>query len=233
MNKKETIQLIVASSNTHKIQEIHQILPYISFSSISDIQQAHNIPDTADFFTPPEETGNTFFENAMIKAQYYYRTLQVYYKNTEKQSFKNIAVVAEDSGISIDALGGAPGIFSARYGKDKVSKEIQQRNAQWQLDYVLKHMEKKTQRSAYFTCSVVVLFSDNNFISSQATWHGSIIDTPSYTLQNGFGYDPIFYLHEQQCTSAMLSPQEKNILSHRAKAFTQLAPLFYSLNLIQ
>ena len=231
MKNKDIQELIVASSNKHKLYEIHQILPSIPFNNLSDIlsdiQQNDKSKNTISLLKTPEETGSTFFDNAMIKAQYYYKVLQTYYKKILSQNYPRIVVLAEDSGISIDTLGGAPGIFSARYGKDIISKEEQNSNAQWQLDYVLHKMKGKIQRKAHFTCSMVLLFSENNFVSSQATWHGSIIDNTTYTLHNGFGYDPIFYLDEQQCTSAMLLPEEKNILSHRAKALKQLEPILH------
>jgi len=185
--------LVLASGNAGKIKEIQAILKNYTIST----QNAFNIPEI-------EETGTTFIENAILKA-----------RNAAQHS--QLPAIADDSGLVIDALQGAPGVISARYaGENATDTDNIQR--------VLQEMQgiPKAQRTARFICVIVLMRHANDPfpLIAQASWEGSILETPQG--ENGFGYDPIFWVAEKHCSSAELSAQIKNTLSHRAKALQQL-----------
>ena len=151
-----------------------------------------------------EETGLTFVENAILKA-----------RNAALHS--GLAAIADDSGIEVDALRGAPGIYSARYAGPGASDQA---NLEKLLD-ALKDVPQQ-QRSARFQCLMVYLrhAEDPTPIICQGTWEGLIAREPAG--DNGFGYDPVFWVPSHGCTSAQLPPQEKNRLSHRGQALHKL-----------
>ncbi|NOY62922.1 MAG: RdgB/HAM1 family non-canonical purine NTP pyrophosphatase, partial [Gammaproteobacteria bacterium] len=151
-----------------------------------------------------EETGLTFVENAIIKA-----------RNAAHHT--GLPAIADDSGIEVDALKGAPGIYSSRFaGVDATDKE----NVAHLLD-ALKALPDD-QRSARFQCVLVYLEHENDPtpLIAQGSWEGTILHQP--TGEGGFGYDPIFYVPTHQCTSAELPADEKNRISHRGQALQRL-----------
>jgi XTP/dITP diphosphohydrolase len=156
-------------------------------------QSEFNVPEI-------EETGLTFVENAILKAR-------------NAAHYSGLPALADDSGIEVDALNGAPGIYSARFAGAGAS------DAQ-NLQKLLTDIQAidRAPRSARFQCLMVLMRHelDPTPLICQGTWEGQIIDTPQG--DNGFGYDPIFYVPEEKCTSAQLPPERKNALSHRGKA---------------
>ena len=183
------MHIYLASGNRHKQEEFAAILKDHRIS----------IPSDVGIVFDPEETGKTFLENALLKARVLYESVKS-------------PVIADDSGLCIDALGGEPGIYSARYGmKDGVQLEAQERNK-----LVLHRMEGVKNRSCRFVCCIVVMLDAHRFFTVQETCEGVI--TISAHGEHGFGYDPIVYLPEIGKTVAELTAQEKNELSHRGKA---------------
>jgi XTP/dITP diphosphohydrolase len=187
-------KIILASNNTGKIREFNAILTGIyEVVSMSDM----NVKEVP-------EIGLTFVENALIKA-----------RNASEQS--GLPALADDSGIVVDALGGAPGIYSARYagnhGDDKA-------NTQKILDDMAQVAD--AQRSARFWCAIVFVehANDPTPIIIQRRWEGEIMREKSG--ENGFGYDPIFYVPTHKKSSAELSSEQKNNISHRGKALQAL-----------
>ena len=149
-----------------------------------------------------EENGTTFEENAIIKAK------AIMEKSGE-------VTMADDSGLEIDALGGEPGIYSARYMGEDTSYDIKNQNLIDRLEGV-----PREKRTARFVCAIACVFPDGRILTSRGTMEGII----AYESrgENGFGYDPIFYLPEQGCTSAEISAEKKNELSHRGKALREM-----------
>lgn len=191
-----TQQIVLASSNIGKIKEIQAILA-----------EHLIVPQSVFNVTDADETGSTFVENAIIKARH--------------AAFHcKLPAIADDSGLVVDALSGAPGVISARYAgvgasdRDNVQK-------------LLKELEDvpEERRSARFICVMVFLeHPEDPFpVIAQGVWEGQILYQPIGA--NGFGYDPVFWVPEQQCASAELSAAVKNSLSHRSKALRSLTDL--------
>ncbi|CAH9019020.1 RdgB/HAM1 family non-canonical purine NTP pyrophosphatase [Candidatus Nitrosacidococcus sp. I8] len=191
--------LILASHNSGKIQEMSKILASLEVTLIS--QSELNI-------TEPEETGLTFIENAIIKARHAAR-------------YGNMPAIADDSGLEVDALKGQPGIYSARYGGADSNKEKNIAKLLAELKGI-----PESQRSARYQCVIVYMkhWQDPTPLIFQGTWEGYILNAPQGI--GGFGYDPIFYLPEYQCSAAELSEEQKNYLSHRGKALRALISAF-------
>ncbi len=188
-------KIVLASNNPGKVREIGQLLADLDIEVVP--QSDYNIPEV-------EETGLTFVENAILKARH-------------AAEYSKLPALADDSGIEVDALMGAPGIYSARFaGVGATDTENLQK-----LISDLQALNEPT-RTARFQCLMVLMAhpSDPTPLICQGTWEGEIIDTPKG--DNGFGYDPVFYLPEQQCTSAELPADKKNALSHRGKALSCL-----------
>ncbi|SHE21491.1 RdgB/HAM1 family non-canonical purine NTP pyrophosphatase [methanotrophic endosymbiont of Bathymodiolus puteoserpentis (Logatchev)] len=187
-------KIILASGNKGKIREIQALLKDYTIVT----QQEFNIQEA-------EETGSTFVENAIIKA-----------RNAAHQS--NLPAIADDSGLVVDALNGAPGVRSARFAGP-------QANDQENLQKLLKDMEgtPEAQRTARFICVIVLMrhVNDPFPIITQASWEGIILDKAQGT--NGFGYDPIFWIPTENCSSAELPASKKNQLSHRGQALRKLS----------
>jgi XTP/dITP diphosphohydrolase len=188
-------RIVLASNNTGKVREFNQLLEG------SDIE----IVPQSDFSVAEiEETGLTFVENALLKA-----------RNAARHT--GLPAIADDSGLEVDALQGAPGIYSARYaGAGAGDLE----NLQKLLED-LKAVPDEA-RSARFQCLMVYLrhAKDPTPRIFQGTWEGSILHEPRG--EHGFGYDPVFFVPDQQCASAQLPPEVKNQLSHRGQALRQL-----------
>lgn len=186
-------QIVLASGNKGKVAE---------FESLFERYKIQVSPQSEFLVSDVAETGSTFVENAIIKARHAARETK-------------LPAIADDSGLVIDALKGAPGIYSARYcgqhGNDKANCEK-----------VLAELEGERRRSARFLCVLVFLrhANDPTPIICQGEWHGQIAHEASG--DGGFGYDPIFYLPEHNCTVAQLDKFVKNAESHRGKALGQL-----------
>ena len=185
-------KIILASNNNGKITEFNAMLNGIYQVVSASEMQVKAVP----------ETGLTFVENALIKA-----------RNAAEQSA--LPALADDSGIVVDALNGAPGIYSARYAGRHGDDEAN-------LQKLLKDMENHSNRRARFWCAIVfVKYADDPTpIIVQRGWEGEILREK--VGQNGFGYDPIFYLPTHGCSSAELASEQKNKISHRAKALQAL-----------
>jgi XTP/dITP diphosphohydrolase len=188
-------KIVLATNNSGKVQEFQELLSGIDWKIIP--QSDLNIPEV-------EETGLTFIENAIIKARHAAR-------------LSGLPALADDSGLVIDALNSAPGIYSARYAGDKNNFAA---NIQKVLDELKDVAEPK--RTARFCCVLVYLncADDPMPVIAQGTWEGKILFTPQGS--KGFGYDPIFFVPTHHCSAAELLPAEKNKLSHRAQALKEL-----------
>ena len=184
-------KIVLASNNPGKVREIGQLLVDLDIEVVA--QSEFNVPEI-------EETGLTFVENAILKAR-------------NAAHYSGLPALADDSGIEVDALNGAPGIYSARFAGVGASDE---QNLQKLLTDI--QAIDRAPRSARFQCLMVLMRHelDPTPLICQGTWEGQIIDTPQG--ENGFGYDPIFYVPQEKCTSAQLPPARKNALSHRGKA---------------
>ncbi|MCP4993573.1 MAG: RdgB/HAM1 family non-canonical purine NTP pyrophosphatase [Gammaproteobacteria bacterium] len=188
-------RIVLASNNAGKVREINQLL---ATQEIKVIPQGElDIPEA-------DETGLTFVENAILKA-----------RNAAELS--GLPAIADDSGIEVDALKGAPGIYSARYagpGCSDADNNVKLLNALESLP--------ERERTARFQCVMVYMrhAEDPTPIICQGSWEGVILTEPSG--DNGFGYDPLFYVPTEGCTSADLSPEKKNSLSHRGEALRKL-----------
>lgn len=188
-------KLIVASNNDKKIKEIKHILSKYDMDIISLKEAGINIDVVED--------GKTFMENAYKKAREIY------------EISKDAMVIADDSGLMVDCLDGAPGIYSARFsgehGNDKKNNQKLLR---------LLEDKKESERKAKFVCAIVLIKDDNNIIKVQGEIDGVIIEEEKG--QNGFGYDPLFYIPEYKMTFAEMGHDLKNSISHRAKALKKL-----------
>jgi len=193
-------KIVLASNNAGKIREIRAIL------------KDHPIVPQSEFdVIEAEETGSTFVENAIIKA-----------RNAALCS--GLPAVADDSGLVVDALDGAPGVISARYAGAGSSD--------WDnLNKLLKELEgvPDARRTARFICILVFMRHalDPFPVIAQGVWEGSILTEPAG--KNGFGYDPVFRVPERNCASAELSSEDKNALSHRGQALRNLTALLGAL----
>jgi len=197
MNRAHTDETIVlASSNAGKVREINQLL---CSSRITVMPQSElGVADA-------EETGLTFVENAILKA-----------RNAAAHSGR--AAIADDSGLEVDALSGAPGIYSARYAGKGASD---QDNLEKLLDDLRDIPDE--ERTARFQCLMVYMrhASDPTPLICQGTWEGRILPAPRGA--NGFGYDPVFFVPTHGCSAAELDAEIKNGLSHRGQALRQLS----------
>jgi XTP/dITP diphosphohydrolase len=196
------MEIVLATGNAHKAKELEKILA------------PHQVLIPADLGLEfdCEETGTTYLENALLKA-------------TTLAALTDKPVIADDSGISLPALNGAPGIYSARYGSEEAGRMLtsEERNA-----FLLKNLEGKEDWSAFFVCSMVLMFSEYRFYTVQETLDGRI--TGSSLGTGGFGYDPVFYLEEKGMTVAQLREEEKNRLSHRGQAGAKIKLILDSID---
>jgi XTP/dITP diphosphohydrolase len=212
-----------ASGNSHKKAELSAILNAHGSTNHYNVL----IPADAGLDFDPEETGTTFYENALLKARELYSLLK---KNRQKDCPESViqAIIADDSGICVDALGGRPGIYSARYAgvngenaPNAKKLESAERNA-----LLLEELGNKPLRTARFVCAMVLLFSPDRFYLVQETIEGEIVSSAGAAKgTGGFGYDPIFFIPGLGRTAAELSDEEKNTISHRGKAGKIIANL--------
>ena len=188
-------KIVIASGNAGKVREIGQLLQDLALEVLP--QSDFNVPDI-------EETGLTFVENALLKA-----------RNASQHT--GLPAIADDSGIAVDVLQGRPGIYSARFAGVGASDMD---NLEKLIDMVKPFAEE--ERTARFICSMVYLRHEHDPmpVIAEGVWQGQLVTDPKG--EYGFGYDPIFYVSSHQCTSAELSPEIKNTLSHRGQALMQL-----------
>lgn len=184
-------EIVVASNNINKINEIRQILgDYIKIFSMQDI----------GFFAEILEDGLTFYENALIKAR-------------AVAEFTSMPVLADDSGLIVNALNGKPGVYSARFaGENSTDQENN--------DKLLKCLRGCKDRSAKFVCQMVLLLPDKSIVSVSGETHGEILRFPLGS--GGFGYDSIFFSNDLKVSFAQATVNEKNTVSHRSKAVQAL-----------
>ncbi len=194
-----SMEILLATNNSHKYREFQDIFPGRSII----------LPKKLGIAFSHEETGKSFLENALGKA----RTLY---------SLSGRTSLADDSGLVVPALGGEPGIYSARYGNEGFNAE--QRNS-----YLLSAMKDKKDRRAFFTCCLVMLFDEYRHITVQETVEGEILFHPRGA--HGFGYDPVFYVPSFRKSMAELSSEEKHSISHRGKAGRMLRAILEQIDL--
>ena len=181
------MKIIAATKNKNKLREFSEILK--GFEIISQEEAGVDID--------VEETGTTFEENSLLKAQAIYEAT-------------SIAAIADDSGLCVDALGGEPGVYSARYGGEGYDDE-------GRVQLLLKNMKDipKEDRTARFVCAITMV-GPEGVITARGECEGKIDYSPKG--ENGFGYDPVFFVEQFNKTMAEISPEEKNLISHRGKA---------------
>lgn len=201
-----------ATGNIHKKEELAAILG-----------RAVKIPAEAGLAFDPEETGSTFLENALIKAAELYRLLVgsgnkgILNQSSGQLWQSGDAIIADDSGLCVDALDGSPGIFSARYG----GKDL---DAAGKNALLLDELGNNPMRSARFICAMVLYYGPGRFYIAQECLEGELVKNNEFACgKGGFGYDPILYIPGMGRTVAELSPEEKNKLSHRGKAGRAIA----------
>ncbi len=189
--------IILASRNAHKLTEVREILQPL-------VPELDGIDGAPDDIPEPVEDGRTFAENAAMKAQQIALRL-------------GVPAIADDSGLCVDIMGGAPGIFSARWaghhGDDLANLHLLLN----QLDDV-----KGEDRTARFVCAAALALPDGTVVVEEGEMAGTLRYEP--VGEGGFGYDPIFQPDGHDVTTAQLAPEEKNAISHRRKAFEALAP---------
>ncbi|MFV0361914.1 MAG: RdgB/HAM1 family non-canonical purine NTP pyrophosphatase [Suipraeoptans sp.] len=189
-------RIIFATHNEHKMIEIRMILSDLKTEVISQKE--------AGIFADVVEDGSTFEENAIIKAKAIGKIAHA------SDKYKNSIVLADDSGLEIDYLGKEPGIYSARYMGEDTSYDIKNNNLLKRLEGV-----PDEKRTARFVCAIAAVFPDGSEEVVRGTMEGII--GHEIVGNNGFGYDPIFFLPSHGCTSAQLEPKLKNELSHRGE----------------
>ena len=190
-----TQKIVLATGNKGKVAELSQMLaPY----------HYQIVPQTELGVTDADETGLTFIENAILKARH-------------AALATGLPAIADDSGLAVDALGGAPGIYSARYAGEAATDAAN-------ITKLLNALQDipAAQRTAQFHCVLVYLrhAEDPTPLVCHGVWHGEITQAPAGNA--GFGYDPVFFIAAEGCTSAELPPGRKQQLSHRGKALAQL-----------
>lgn len=183
------MKLVLASKNQHKLLEMEHILRDLGLEVVLESQVGVDVD--------VEETGTTFLENAALKAR-------------AVMEESGMAAIADDSGLMVDALGGAPGVYSARYGNLD--------SDQARTSYLLENLKDVPagKRGAQFVSAIVCILPDGREVHAQGTCQGEILFAPQG--ENGFGYDPVFYSPELQKTFAEAAEEEKSTVSHRGRA---------------
>tara|TARA_R110002110_G_scaffold65206_4_gene179937 strand:+ start:17835 stop:18446 length:612 start_codon:yes stop_codon:yes gene_type:complete len=190
------MKLVAATDNQDKLKEIKSCLESLPIELIP--QSFFNVPSV-------EETGLSFIENAILKARH-------------AAKYSDLPCIADDSGLAVDALGGAPGIYSARYaGKDARAED----NIKKLLAAIKSLKGEDRQARFYCVLAFVKHYNDPTPIICQAQWEGRLLEQPVGT--GGFGYDPIFFIPNLNCTAAELELEQKNHISHRAKALNEFS----------
>ncbi|PWH20536.1 MAG: non-canonical purine NTP pyrophosphatase, RdgB/HAM1 family [Ardenticatenia bacterium] len=206
----DTKPLLIATNNPGKLREFRELFhdrwPDCPLELVS-LSEVH-------ITFEPEESGHTFVENAVLKARFF-------------AIRSGLPTLADDSGLEIDALGGAPGVHSARYGNTARGEDTQR------IALVLEQLQNVPwpQRTARFRCVIAIALPDGRYETANGSVEGYIDWQPRG--EHGFGYDPIFYIPEFGCTMAQLEPAVKNRISHRARALQAALPLIQRLVLEQ
>lgn len=182
------MKLVLASKNKKKLAEMNDILSHLGVEVCSEAEAGVDVE--------VEETGTTFEENSLLKAR-------------AVMEASGLPAIADDSGLMVDALGGDPGVYSARYGGPGLDD-----TGRWQL--LLKNMAGESNRACKFVSVICCAFPDGGEVMARGECPGILAQGPSG--DGGFGYDPIFYLPQLGKTMAQLTPAEKNQISHRARA---------------
>jgi len=185
------MKVVLATHNAHKVEELARILG----------DRLQGIELVAYAGPEPVEDGETFEANALIKAR-------------TAAAFTGLPALADDSGISVDALGGAPGIHSARYAGTRSDAD--------NVELLLVNLGTNPNRSAHFTCAAALVLPDGSEFVEVGIWAGTVLTEA--VGGGGFGYDPIFKPEGLSVSSAELRADEKNAISHRTRAFTALIP---------
>ena len=186
------MKFVAATGNAHKLKEIRAVL-----SEYDIVSQ-----EEAGFFGDVEETGTTFMENALIKARAVCRA-------------PGMPSLADDSGLCVNALGGAPGVYSARYsGRGTMGNRV----------LLLKNLEGVDDRSAYFCCALALVFPDGREYTAEGKTYGRILTEAQG--ENGFGYDPLFWSDDLKQSFAAAPESDKNAVSHRGRALRELKKAF-------
>ncbi|GAA61081.1 nucleoside-triphosphatase [Pseudoalteromonas sp. BSi20652] len=188
-----TKTLVLATGNPGKVKELANMLSSLNINVVP--QSDFNVSEVA-------ETGTTFVENAIIKARH-------------AAKITGIAAIADDSGLEVDGLNGAPGVYSARFAGQGASDQDN-------IDKLLVDLGNNPIRSARFWCVLVLMrhADDPTPLICSASWEGEI--TLTQNGNGGFGYDPVFFVAEKNCTSAELTKEQKNAVSHRGQALQKL-----------
>ena len=186
------MKVVLASHNKKKMVEMKTILSAMRVEVLSQADVGVDLE--------PEETGTTFAENAAIKAQ-------------AVMEATGLPAIADDSGLMVDALNGEPGVYSARYGGPGLDD-----TGRWQL--LLKNMEGKEDRACRFVCAIACVLADGETVTVRGECEGELLHENHGA--GGFGYDPLFYVPEYECTFGELAPDVKNRISHRARALGRL-----------
>ena len=187
------MKFVLASQNQHKLAEMNLIL---SAHGVEVVLQSE-----LGLHVEVEETGSTFAENAMLKAR-------------AVMAASGRPAIADDSGLCVDALNGGPGVYSARYG----GEELDDRG---RYTLLLSSMRGQTTRAAHFACAVACAFPSGDELKAEGTCSGTIAFAPMG--ENGFGYDPVFFVPEKSRTFAQLTAEEKAEISHRGRALAEFA----------
>ncbi|CAM2846719.1 non-canonical purine NTP pyrophosphatase [Pseudoalteromonas atlantica] len=188
-----TKTLVLATGNPGKVKELANMLSPLNINVLP--QSDFNVGEVA-------ETGTTFVENAIIKARH-------------AAKITGMPAIADDSGLEVDGLNGAPGVYSARFAGESASDQDN-------IDKLLNELANNPNRKARFWCVLVLMrhADDPTPLICSASWEGEITQTQNG--EGGFGYDPVFFVAEQNCTSAELTKEQKNAVSHRGQALKKL-----------
>lgn len=189
------MRFVLASNNQKKLKELREILGEMGIEVISQKE--------AGIHSEPEETGTTFRENSLIKA-------------TAAMTASKLPAIADDSGLSVDGLGGQPGVYSARYGGENLSD-------QERYMLLLKNMENIDDRKAKFVSCISCAFPNGDTLAVQGECRGTILREPQG--DGGFGYDPVFFSEEVGKSMGEMTAEEKNAVSHRGKAIRAFVPV--------
>lgn len=187
------MKIVLASNNKGKLREFTRLLAPLQIEVHP--QGEFNVPAA-------EEPFGTFIENCLLKARH-------------ASKITGLPAIADDSGICVNALGGAPGVYSARFSGEGATDEKNN-------DLLVKKLQDAADRSAHYTCVLVAVrhADDPEPVIAEGRWYGEVVDTPAGN--GGFGYDPHFYLPELRKTAAQLTADEKNAISHRGQAMIKL-----------
>ncbi len=190
----DTNKIVLASNNEHKIKEFRQMFKKFEILSLEDV----------GFYNEIVEDGQTFLENAYIKAE----AVRLFLK----EKGINSIIIADDSGLCVEALGGRPGVYSARYAGDHDYKKSIQK--------LIEEMKDKKDKTAYFLCMIVMMDMEGNYQSFEGRTYGKILGEKHG--DKGFGFDPIFFSDDLKKSFGEASSEEKNSVSHRGRAIEEL-----------